>query len=167
MMYYSLAKRPKKTTKAVAGSKGPAVSALPGTSKMASSASTKSSTTKIESSSQSTAFTSQQELDLASLNISVDLKPVIVDEPLKAHFTDQALVDMAKLDLQRKNPRINLIVIGHVDAGKSTLMGRLLYELGKIDRGARKNTVRASDKAGKSSFSWAWELDTTAEERQR
>lgn len=167
MMYYTIAKQPKKKTKGAAGPKGPIKGTVPGTSKMGSSVSNKSNTTKIESPSQSITFTSQQELDLASLNISVDPKPVVVDEPPKAHYTDQALVDMAKLELQRKNPGINLIVIGHVDAGKSTLMGRLLYELGKIDQRARTNTVRASDKAGKSSFSWAWELDTTAEERQR
>lgn len=56
---------------------------------------------------------------------------------------------------------------GHVDAGKSTLMGRLLYELGKVDERRRVANERASAKAGKSSFSWAWEMDGTAEERER
>lgn len=46
---------------------------------------------------------------------------------------------------------------GHVDAGKSTLMGRLLYELGLIDERKRIANERASDKAGKGSFKWAWE----------
>ena len=56
---------------------------------------------------------------------------------------------------------------GHVDAGKSTLMGRLLYELGKMDEKKRIANERASSKIGKSSFSWAWEFDGTNEERER
>lgn len=63
---------------------------------------------------------------------------------------------------------IPLIVrLGHVDAGKSTLMGRLLYELGKMDERKRLANERASTKIGKSSFSWAWEFDGTTEERER
>jgi len=58
-------------------------------------------------------------------------------------------------------------VIGHVDAGKSTLMGRLLYELGRLDEKTRLANERGSDKIGKSSFSWAWGLDGTTEERER
>ena len=56
---------------------------------------------------------------------------------------------------------------GHVDAGKSTLMGRLLYELGRVDEKSRIANERGSSKIGKSSFSWAWELDGTTEERER
>jgi elongation factor 1 alpha-like protein len=57
--------------------------------------------------------------------------------------------------------------IGHVDAGKSTLMGRLLYELGRVDEKTRIANERGSNKIGKGSFSWAWELDGTSEERER
>jgi len=49
---------------------------------------------------------------------------------------------------------LNLVVIGHVDAGKSTLMGHMLYE-------------QESKKAGKASFAYAWVLDETGEERER
>jgi elongation factor 1 alpha-like protein len=58
-------------------------------------------------------------------------------------------------------------VLGHVDAGKSTLMGRMLYELGKVDEKERISNERVSGKIGKSSFSWAWQMDETAEERER
>jgi elongation factor 1 alpha-like protein len=54
-----------------------------------------------------------------------------------------------------------------VDAGKSTLMGRLLYELGRVEEKKKVANERASEKMGKSSFSWAWELDGTQEERER
>jgi len=59
------------------------------------------------------------------------------------------------------------LVLGHVDAGKSTLMGRLLYELGRLDEKTRRANERGSSKAGKSSFSWAWGLDGLTEERER
>jgi elongation factor 1 alpha-like protein len=54
-----------------------------------------------------------------------------------------------------------------VDAGKSTLMGRLLFELGKVDQKRYVAIERASGKIGKGSSSWAWELDGTVEERER
>ncbi|ETW84471.1 hypothetical protein HETIRDRAFT_63200 [Heterobasidion irregulare TC 32-1] len=46
-------------------------------------------------------------------------------------------------------------------------MGRLLYELGRVDEKRKVANERASDKIGKGSFSWAWELDGTSEERER
>lgn len=59
------------------------------------------------------------------------------------------------------------MALGHVDAGKSTLIGRLLYDLGRLDEKARRANERGSSKAGKGSFSWAWGLDGTTEERER
>ena len=46
-------------------------------------------------------------------------------------------------------------------------MGRLLYELGRVDQKTHIMNERASGKLGKGSFSWAWELDGTVEERER
>lgn len=46
-------------------------------------------------------------------------------------------------------------------------MGRLLYELGRVEEKKKVANERASGKIGKSSFSWAWELDGTSEERER
>ncbi|KAJ3734405.1 P-loop containing nucleoside triphosphate hydrolase protein [Lentinula guzmanii] len=46
-------------------------------------------------------------------------------------------------------------------------MGRMLYELGRLDEKTRLANERGSNKAGKSSFSWAWSLDGTVEERER
>lgn len=46
-------------------------------------------------------------------------------------------------------------------------MGRLLYELGRLDEKTRIANERGASKVGKSSFSWAWSLDGTAEERER
>ena len=70
-------------------------------------------------------------------------------------------------DRSSSKPLINLVVIGHVDAGKSTLMGRLLCDLGLISKKTMHRNETDSKKTGKSSFLYAWVLDETEEERSR
>lgn len=60
-----------------------------------------------------------------------------------------------------------IVVIGHVDAGKSTLMGRLLCELGEVSQRTLHKFEQESKKIGKQSFMYAWVLDETGEERVR
>ncbi|CAI5439872.1 unnamed protein product [Caenorhabditis angaria] len=62
---------------------------------------------------------------------------------------------------------INLIVVGHVDAGKSTLMGHLLYEMEFVDSRTMEKYKHEAARSGKSSFAYAWVLDETEEERER
>jgi elongation factor 1 alpha-like protein len=64
-------------------------------------------------------------------------------------------------------PRLHLVVLGHVDAGKSTLMGRMLYELGLIEEKTVHKAKKDAAAAGKASFAWAWMLDERPEERAR
>lgn len=59
------------------------------------------------------------------------------------------------------------MLAGHVDAGKSTLMGRMLAELGELSERAVSNNQRQSEKLGKGSFAHAWALDARPEERER
>ena len=51
------------------------------------------------------------------------------------------------------------MVLGHVDAGKSTLMGRLLADLGLVPPKTLHRHAHDAAAAGKASFSWAWVLD--------
>ncbi len=51
------------------------------------------------------------------------------------------------------------MVLGHVDAGKSTLMGRLLADLGLVAPKTLHRHAHDAAAAGKASFSWAWVLD--------
>lgn len=66
-----------------------------------------------------------------------------------------------------EKPKLNLVIIGHVDAGKSTLMGHFLYDLGQVSERTMRKFERESQKIGKGSFAYAWVLDETGEERDR
>ena len=65
------------------------------------------------------------------------------------------------------NISINNWGTGHVDAGKSTLMGRLLADLKAVDQRTLDKYRREADKIGKGSFALAWVLDQGTEERAR
>ncbi|RYP12189.1 hypothetical protein DL767_011394 [Monosporascus sp. MG133] len=56
---------------------------------------------------------------------------------------------------------------GHVDAGKSTLMGRLLLDLNVVDQRTIERYRKEAEAMGKSSFALAWVLDQRTEERSR
>lgn len=64
-------------------------------------------------------------------------------------------------------PHKSFVVIGHVDAGKSTLMGRILYDYGIVDSKTVNKLVQESERIGKGSFALAWIMDQTSEERAR
>eukprot|EP00035_Acanthoeca_spectabilis_P005069 m.109861 g.109861 ORF g.109861 m.109861 type:complete len:938 (+) comp12856_c0_seq1:339-3152(+) len=66
----------------------------------------------------------------------------------------------------RKAP-LGLVVLGHVDAGKSTLMGHLLHLCGLVNQRQMHKYTTMSEKAGKGSFKYAWVLDDTEQERER
>jgi len=66
-----------------------------------------------------------------------------------------------------EKPHLNLVTIGHVDHGKSTLVGRLLYDSGAIrDEQLRKLKEEAKEK-GKETFEFAFVMDRLKEERER
>jgi elongation factor 1-alpha len=65
-------------------------------------------------------------------------------------------------------PHMNLIVIGHVDHGKSTMTGNLLYQTGYIDAKKIDEYAKESEKTGAGeTFKFAWVLDSLKEERER
>lgn len=64
-------------------------------------------------------------------------------------------------------PHLSFVVLGHVDAGKSTLMGRLLYDIGAVDKNKIRKLKKESEQIGKGSFHLAWVMDQTVEERER
>jgi len=68
---------------------------------------------------------------------------------------------------KREKPHINLIIIGHVDHGKSTSIGHLFYDAGAIPEKTLKDFEEEAKALGKESFKYAWVLDKLKEERER
>jgi len=62
---------------------------------------------------------------------------------------------------------VSIVVCGHVDAGKSTTTGRLIFELGGIPEREMAKLRDEADKMGKSSFAFAFYMDRQKEERER
>ena len=62
---------------------------------------------------------------------------------------------------------INLVVIGHVDSGKSTSTGHLIYKCGGIDKRTIEKYEKEAAEAGKASFKYAWVMDKLKSERER
>ena len=62
---------------------------------------------------------------------------------------------------------VSLVIIGHVDAGKSTTTGHLIYKCGGIDKRTIEKYEKEAAEMGKSSFKYAWVLDNLKAERER
>ncbi|KAJ7318604.1 P-loop containing nucleoside triphosphate hydrolase protein [Mycena albidolilacea] len=67
----------------------------------------------------------------------------------------------------RKKIHINIVVIGHVDSGKSTTAGHLIYKCGGINKATIQRFEKEASEIGKNSFKYAWVLDKLKAERER
>ena len=66
-----------------------------------------------------------------------------------------------------EKPHMNMVVIGHVDHGKSTLVGRLLLDTGQFPQHEIDRFKKEAEEKGKGSFFLAWVMDNLKEERER
>eukprot|EP00916_Digyalum_oweni_P017996 GHVL01030063.1.p1 GENE.GHVL01030063.1~~GHVL01030063.1.p1 ORF type:complete len:463 (+),score=92.06 GHVL01030063.1:73-1461(+) len=62
---------------------------------------------------------------------------------------------------------LSIVICGHVDSGKSTTTGRLLFELGGIPERELEKLKAEAERLGKSSFAFAFYMDRQKEERER
>jgi len=69
--------------------------------------------------------------------------------------------------MPKEKIHINLVVIGHVDSGKSTSTGHLIYKCGGIDQRTIEKFEKEANELGKGSFKYAWVLDKLKAERER
>ena len=66
-----------------------------------------------------------------------------------------------------EKPHLNLAVIGHIDHGKSTFVGRLMFETGAVPPHIIDKFREEAKLKGKESFAFAWVMDSLKEERER
>jgi elongation factor 1-alpha len=69
--------------------------------------------------------------------------------------------------MAKDKTHINLVFIGHVDHGKSTSVGRLLFDTGNIDEQAMRKLKEKAQELGKGGFEFAFVMDNLKEERER
>jgi len=67
----------------------------------------------------------------------------------------------------KEKTHISIVVVGHVDSGKSTTTGHLIYKCGGIDKRTIEKFEKESSEMGKGSFKYAWVLDKLKAERER
>lgn len=69
--------------------------------------------------------------------------------------------------MAKGKPHLNIVFVGHVDHGKSTTVGRLLYDSGAIDEQAMRKLKEKAEELGKGGFEFAFVMDNLKEERER
>jgi len=69
--------------------------------------------------------------------------------------------------MAKEKPNMNVVFVGHVDAGKSTTVGRLLYDSGAVSEQEMKKLKEEAVKHGKVGFEFAYVMDKIKEERER
>lgn len=105
--------------------------------------------------------------DMNKTKIGVDSISIAGNFKVSKEQAQRNALELFKEERGKRKPHLNMIVIGHVDAGKSTLMGHLLYDTGNVSQRTIHKYEQESKKIGKQSFMFAWVLDETGEERAR
>eukprot|EP00658_Telonema_sp_P-2_P034989 TRINITY_DN254_c0_g1_i10.p1 TRINITY_DN254_c0_g1~~TRINITY_DN254_c0_g1_i10.p1 ORF type:complete len:534 (+),score=230.30 TRINITY_DN254_c0_g1_i10:145-1602(+) len=75
--------------------------------------------------------------------------------------------DTKTSNMPKEKEHMNIVVIGHVDSGKSTTTGHLIYKCGGIDKRVIEKFEKEAAEMGKGSFKYAWVLDKLKAERER
>ncbi|KIY42912.1 hypothetical protein FISHEDRAFT_63099 [Fistulina hepatica ATCC 64428] len=87
----------------------------------------------------------------------------VIAQEVKALADSEVLKDL----YGEVKEHLNIVVIGHVDAGKSTLGGQLLYLTGTIDKRTMEKYEREAREAGRETWYLSWALDSTPQERDK
>lgn len=72
-----------------------------------------------------------------------------------------------RLTKMERRPKLSMVILGHVDAGKSTLVGQLLLQLGQVNARTVSKYQKQASELGKASFALAWVMDEDEIERER
>jgi len=79
----------------------------------------------------------------------------------------QSLSTFIMSDEHKGKAHVSIVICGHVDSGKSTTTGRLIYDLGGIDDRTMQKLKDEAKAEGKDSFAFAFFMDRQKEERAR
>lgn len=130
-----------------------------------------SNTASPRSQSPSSGRISPSNIETEVIENSSDKKASLVKEvikmPARSRENKVDVLAQYQQDRGKSKEQLHMVVIGHVDAGKSTLMGHLLYSMGQVNKKTMHKYEQESKKLGKQSFVYAWILDETGEERSR
>ncbi|SCZ96818.1 BZ3500_MvSof-1268-A1-R1_Chr4-1g06751 [Microbotryum saponariae] len=89
---------------------------------------------------------------------------------VRAVADEETLADLYGNDeeaMKNIKPHINIVFIGHVDAGKSTMGGNILYLCGMVDKRTLEKYEKEAKEAGRESWYLSWALDSTSQEREK
>ena len=120
-----------------------------------------------------TSLTRTKSADFGSMNTAAVSSATVVTEQQKykplstKQQKEKASLLATAIAASESKPVLSLVVIGHVDAGKSTLMGHLLVKLDVVSMKTIRKYEKESRERGKASFHFAWVLDEQEEERSR
>jgi peptide chain release factor subunit 3 len=70
-------------------------------------------------------------------------------------------------ETKSKKEHVNVVFIGHVDAGKSTIGGQIMYLTGMVDKRTLEKYEREAKEKNRETWYLSWALDTNAEERDK
>jgi peptide chain release factor subunit 3 len=98
-----------------------------------------------------------------------ETKPPVKDEPMEEEEEDDQPDTMAQIVIKEGDPRehLNLVFIGHVDAGKSTLSGNILYLTGNVDKRTIEKYEREAKDLNRESWFLAFIMDVDESERAK
>jgi elongation factor 1-alpha len=69
--------------------------------------------------------------------------------------------------MAKKLEKLNIVIIGHVDSGKSTTTGHLVFECGGVDERTMKKLKKEAEENGRGTFAFAYLMDKDKSERER
>ncbi|GAA5883754.1 hypothetical protein JCM3774_000579 [Rhodotorula dairenensis] len=162
----SAASSSKAATPAVSSKAATPNSSKPGTpvaGKSASAAPTSAAAKKEEK----VAATNAKKEEKAEAKKVEEAKKDAVEAEIQAVADAEALEDLYGGDDKEVKPHVNIVFIGHVDAGKSTMGGNILYLCGMVDKRTLEKYEREAKEAGRESWYLSWALDSTSQEREK
>ena len=102
----------------------------------------------------------KKESKLEIANVAIDKEALNKSYPEVDYLGEQKVTD-------QDTNNLNLVIIGHVDSGKSTMTGHLLYKLGLVNNTEMRRNEKLTEVHNKAGFEFAYVMDETDEERER